>query len=77
MLNFEGRTITADALGTLVQTLAAEARGLIWKELLFTDDRDRWDEIDLKDVSESLELGWSGATSTFLNLGTNSKIREG
>lgn len=76
-LNFEGRTITADALQALVQTLIVEARELIWKELLFTDDGDRWDEIELKDISESLALGQSGTSGAFLNLGSDSKIREG
>ena len=76
-LNFEGRTITADALRALVQTLVAEAKELIWKELLFTDDGDRWDEIDLENISESLALGQSGASRAFLNLGSDSKIREG
>ena len=76
-LNYEGRTITADALRTLVQTLVVEARELIWKELLFTDEGERWVDVNLEEISEGLALGKSGTSSAFLDLSSDSKIRDG
>ena len=75
-LNYEGRTVTAAALRTLVQELIREGETLLWQKLLFTEDSEHWIQPNLSQINEHLSLGSSAANTAFLSMNNEEKVQQ-
>ncbi len=76
-LKYEGRSITAGGLRTMVRDLLREATDLLWQDLLFTDDDGQRFAPALKNVDDNIALGARGHSGAFLNLDRATELSAG
>ena len=76
-LNYEGHTIAAAGLRSIIQQLVYESWELLWTKLLFTEDPNLWEDIDIAGHNESIMTGSSATNAAFLSLNDPQKIQAG
>lgn len=68
LLTYEGRTVSADKLRSMVQQLVKEASNILWRDLLFTDSEIDKVDPNLAGVNEFLSIHNHSTDGAFLSM---------